>query len=152
MFKYIFFVSLFTLNCFGQNSSNFKTEISNLLESENVFTKSWATCNEQNSYFSNDTIYLSTRLKAYECSEFIRWDFDSKNGFTERKSSYVKGTHATYSINATTKNDIYKLKVVEENGKTIIRIYKKKTNIKSFIVLNFEPETEEGIRITLVRI
>jgi hypothetical protein len=64
----------------------------------------------------------------------------------------VKGSHATYSVNATTKNDIYKIKVVEESGKTIIRISQKRKNIKSFLVLNFEPETEEGSRITLVRI
>ena len=152
MRRYMFFILLNQFICFGQDSSNFNKQINSLLRSKDIIPNTWATCNEQNSYFLNDTIHLSTRLVGYKCSEFISWNFSSKNRFTESKGHYVKGTHATFAINATTKDDNYKLKVKEKNGKTTLNIFRRRKKIQSFLILNFESITNEGSRITLLRI
>lgn len=125
----ILFASLISVNIFAQSPS--KKEVFEAFKSwKNYNSRQWTTCNKDERFFKSDTISFFD-IGGERCDEFVTWTFENKKSFYEIRGKTTNGVSTTYLAKPT---DLYKIKVLEKNGKTIIELYNQNKFVRAFIV------------------
>ncbi|UOK42186.1 MULTISPECIES: hypothetical protein [Flavobacterium] len=123
------FTSLISLNISAQSPT--KKQVFEAFKSWKYYnSRQWTTCNENEKFFKSDTLYFFD-IGDEKCNEFVTWIFKNKKSFSEIRG---KTTNGISSIKATTTQDIYKIKVIEKDGKTILQLYNQNKFVNAFIV------------------
>ena len=130
--KIIFFLlytSFFSISLSAQSPS--KKEVSKAFKSWKYYnSRDWTTCNKNEKFFKSDTLSFYD-IQGERCDEFVIWTFKSKKSFYEIRGKTTNGVSITYVAKPT---DLYKIKVIEKDGKTIIQLYNQNKFVKAFIV------------------
>ncbi len=144
--------------CSGQLKKEFLKTIKDSLPSD-----SWRICNVDSSFYKKDIIYLFKRVlnskdqeevhHQYDnCCKFITWNFIKKKSISqyeeERCGQVIKG----FEISSET----IKIKVVQENSKTILQRFWRNKMLDSFYITEIKnvifSGNQKSKEITLIRI
>ena len=144
-------IFLFTYSIMlGQTPSPSKKDFLETLDYNNL--KTWTSCNINGEFFKSEIVYLDDLFNYIDCKEYVTWRFDNLKSFHQFEGKSGNG-HGIAITKPMTKNDCYKIKIVEEKTQTILNIYNQKVLIESFIVLSAGYDSSlRRNRLTLKRI
>jgi hypothetical protein len=142
------FILIFTFSLsFGQNRSFSKKELLHILKENDK--KNWTSCDSDSLYYKSKIIYLDD-IQDFKCWKYVTWNFKSLKKFWlvngEKKHGLTKTTILT-------KNNFYRLKIIDKKNEIKLKIYKKGKLMEAFLVIDAAyNESLKCNRISLKRI
>jgi hypothetical protein len=147
-----YFIILFFLIIqisFGQTNKITKKQLYENFNKKDSFARQWITCNTDSTFYKSDTLYFHDRLNFYRCKKYIIWGFDNSKAFYQVEGENFSNYDGVKLI---TKNDWYKIKIIEDENQLLINVFKQKKKVATFIVyeLGYD-EKERWNRLILIR-
>lgn len=96
--------------------------------------KTWTTCNVDSVFLKSDTIYLDDLFDYVNCKEQVTWHFENLKSFWQVSSwSLENGMGKTKIM---TEKDHYKIKIIENEKETLLKVYNKRILIETYQILS----------------
>ena len=112
--------------------SPLKKDFLETLEYNNL--KTWTTCNVDSVFFKSDTIYLDDLFDSVNCKEQITWSFENLKSFWQVTSWSLENGMGKSKI--MTEKDHYKIKIIENEKETLLKVYNKRILIETYKILS----------------
>ncbi len=97
------------------------------------YSKNWETCNDNETFFKADTLVFFENNIPHKCRKFISWSFRNSKSFWQGQIELLGCVTSSKILKK--EDDYFKVKIVEKENETLLKIYNDKTHF-TFIVLD----------------